>query len=140
MIYFSKIKSILIQILRVLQAFVEVHTAKVFWLSLGENCLTDNILQRHGVKSFSTPFSHSRSNIDDALMLERNNFEGLLEKMNLRYDYVGKTKVVRSTLYNTCETIYNELHMKGFEFSHHDIIASENKRKSLQRKIQRLKK
>lgn len=43
----------------------------MIWLSLGENCLSDNILSRHSLKSFSTPFSHARSNIDYALELEK---------------------------------------------------------------------
>ncbi|MFJ5369320.1 DUF1796 family putative cysteine peptidase, partial [Bosea sp. CER48] len=39
------------------------------WLSLGENCLPDNILERNGLKMFSTPFSHGRSNIEYAIQL-----------------------------------------------------------------------
>ena len=42
----------------------------MYWLSLGENCLPDNVLQRHGRKTLSTVFSSGRSNIDYAVSLE----------------------------------------------------------------------
>lgn len=112
--------------------------SKYIWLSLGENCLTDNILQRHGLKSFATPFSHGRSNIDYILNLERRNYVGLLDKQNLHYEDLNDKKVVRSTLINSCDNIYHELHMNGFEFTHHDVIKSEEARISIQRKIDRL--
>lgn len=115
-----------------------LHTSKALWLSLGENCLTDSILQRYGIKSFSTLYSHGRSNIDYALFLEKNDYKDILNIENLRYDNIGKDKVVRSTLANSCDAIFSELHMNGFEFTHHNVIDSEKDKESAKRKIQRM--
>lgn len=119
---------------------IKLYMAPTLWLSLGENCLSDNILHRHGKKSFSTPYSHGRSNLDYAISLEKMNYSGLLDKENLKYDHVGKSSVVRSTLFNKSDDIFSYLHINGFEFTHHDILSSDKERESLQRKIQRLNK
>lgn len=113
-------------------------TYATMWLSLGENCLTDNILSRHGLKSFSTPYSHGRSNIDYALFLEANAYNTFLDKTNLIYDTLGGKKVVRSKIPDQCDPIFDLSHMKGFEFTHHDIISSVDARQSMERKVSRL--
>jgi hypothetical protein len=100
--------------------------------------LTDNILQRHSLKSFSSPYSHGRSNLDYAIFLESTNYEGLLNKENLEIGFVGKSRVVRSKIVTKCDEIYHFLHKNGFEFTHHDIINNDKDRKSLIRKINRL--
>ncbi|WP_080745970.1 DUF1796 family putative cysteine peptidase [Comamonas thiooxydans] len=110
----------------------------MLWLSLGENCLTDDILSRYGKKSFSTPYSPCRSNIEYALNLERLNYHGLLDSENLKVEDNWGKKVVRSKLVSTCEAVYYPAHMAGFEFTHHDPLNSEKDRISFQRKIQRL--
>jgi len=110
----------------------------IIWLSLGENCLPDDVLSRHGRKSFSTPFSSGRTNIDYALELEAKNYDGLLIKSNLQYFDAWSTKVVRSTLINQSEDIYDASCMKGFEFTHHDPIASQKDLESLTRKVERM--
>lgn len=51
----------------------------MLWLSLGENCLSDAILKRHGLKSFSTPFSLCRSNVDVVNQATEQSFTGLLD-------------------------------------------------------------
>ena len=109
-------------------------------LSFGENCLTDNILSRNGIKSFSTPFSHGRSNIDYILDLEKNRYKGLLDKKNLEYQKLedNKNETVRSIRYNKCSNIYHDLHSLGFEFTHHDVINNIKHKNSLDRKIERL--
>lgn len=117
---------------------IKLKFSKSLWLSLGENCLTDNILARHNFKSFSSPYSHGRSNLDYAISLEEKKYESLLEPENLKYDYVGDARVVRSTIVNQSDAIYHELHMNGFEFTHHDVKESDKQRKSLERKISRL--
>jgi len=115
----------------------KVNFSEVLWLSLGENCLPDDILNRHGLKGFSTPYSNGRSNLDYALNLEKINYSGLIQIENLAYGISDKKKVVRSTLINQCDPIYNEMHMRGFEMTHHDIIGSDKARESFERKIQR---
>lgn len=113
--------------------------SNTYYLSIGENCLTDNVLDRFHLKSFSTPYSHGRSNLDYAIHLEAENYSNLLNSEFLYYDYVGSIKVVRNRRYLNAEPIYNELHLNGFEFTHHDVIANENHRRSLERKVERMK-
>lgn len=118
--------------------FININFSKNLWLSLGENCLTDGILQRHGLKSFSTPYSNGRSNLDYALALEKMNYNGYLDRKDLKYDYVNNEKVVRSSLINQSDNIYFTPHMSGFEFTHHDVIQSGKARKNLKRKADRI--
>ncbi|MFD1551439.1 hypothetical protein DNU06_13445 [Putridiphycobacter roseus] len=108
------------------------------YLSIGENCLTDNILDRHNLKSFSTPYSHGRSNLDYAIKLEKDNYQNLLSTEHLFYDYVGENKVVRNKHYSQSDDIYVEIHQNGFEFTHHDVMNNEPQRKSYERKILRM--
>lgn len=125
------------RLLEKVQLTKKVDFSEVLWLSLGENCLPDNILHRHGLKSFSTVYSHGRSNIDYALALEKNNYDGLLDPAHLAHGISEKKQVVRSTLFNQSDGIYNEMHMRGFEMTHHDVIDSEKDRDTFFRKISR---
>jgi hypothetical protein len=109
-----------------------------YYVSIGENCLTDNILDRFNIKSFSTPYSHGRSNIDYAIHLESEKYQNLLNPEFLYYDYVGETKVVRNKHYSKSDKIYSSLHLNGFEFTHHDVINNKNQRESYERKILRM--
>lgn len=121
-----------------LTSAVKTAFTKNLWISLGENCLTDNILQRHNLKSFSTPYSHGRSNIDYAIQLEHLKYLGLLDSANLKHESLDGKNVVRSTLINSCDDIYHQLQMNGFEFTHHDILKSVSAKKSLERKVGKL--
>jgi len=112
--------------------------SNTYYLSIGENCLTDNILDRFKIKSFSTPYSHGRSNLDYVIELEKESYSNLLKPEYLYYDYVGDTKVVRNNYYSKSESIYNELHKNGFEFTHHDVLNNDAQRKSYERKIARM--
>ncbi|WP_299123551.1 DUF1796 family putative cysteine peptidase [uncultured Winogradskyella sp.] len=117
---------------------IKKKLSSTYYISIGENCLTDNVLDRHNVKSFSTPYSHGRSNLDYAIKLERDNYKNLLKSEYLYYDFVGETKVVRNKYYSESENIYNEIHQNGFEFTHHDVIENELARTSYERKILRM--
>ncbi len=108
------------------------------YISIGENCLTDNILDRFNIKSFSTPYSHGRSNIEYAIHLEKERYRNLLTYEYLYYDYVGETKVVRNRHYSQSDETYNKLHVNGFEFTHHDVINNDTHRKSYERKVLRM--
>lgn len=121
-----------------LRIFININFSENLWLSLGENCLSDGILQRHNLKSFSTPYSNGRSNLDYALALEKINYIGYLDKTNLFYDSVNDEKVVKSSLIKNSDNIYFTPHMSGFEFTHHDVINSENAIKNLKRKTTRI--
>ncbi len=108
-------------------------------LSLGENCLTDNILSRHGKKSLSTPYSHSRSNLEYAIKLERENYKYLLQKENIRKFNLKDQIVLRNSSNFRSSDIFSELHKNGFEFTHHDVLYNQEHRKSYERKIKRIK-
>lgn len=111
----------------------------MIWLSLGENCLPDDILKRNGLKSFSTPYSHSRTNIDYALALESADYEGLLEVKSLERSDAWGTPVIRSRTYNKSDNIFEASVSKGFEFTHHDVLQDVDSQASYVRKIERLK-
>ncbi|MGV8947463.1 MAG: DUF1796 family putative cysteine peptidase [Lutibacter sp.] len=116
---------------------MSLKISKTFWLSLGENCLSDSILERHGLRTFSTVYSNGRSNIDYALFLEKNNYQKLLKTENLKYDFFKGVKVVRSTSVVDCDPIFLDLQMNGFEFTHHDVIGNKKHIESCRRKIER---
>lgn len=132
----NKIKKVLVTNRRKLK----LYFTKTCYLSLGENCLTDNILKRYGIKSFSTIYSNGRSNIEYAIHLEKESYQHLLNQKYLYFDYVNVKKVVRNNHYSKSLNIYHHLHQNGFEFTHHDVITDENAQESAKRKIIRLKK
>ncbi|MCS2162827.1 papain-like cysteine peptidase [Scandinavium sp. H11S7] len=109
----------------------------VIWISLGENCLADDILRRHNKKSFSSVFSSGRSNIEYILQMERDNYLNLLKKDNLKHFPDGQHSVVRSTYYNSCIGNYSPRHMLGFEFSHHDPLNVKEDNRAFSRRIAR---
>lgn len=113
--------------------------SNIHYLSIGENCLTQDILRRHQLKSFSTPYSNGRSNLDYAISLEKEKYSNLLKPEHLFYDYIGELKVVRNKHYSNPDNIYNEQHQNSFEFTHHDVINNGTHKKSLERKILRMK-
>ena len=112
----------------------------MLWLSLGENGLADEILQRHGRKSFNTPYSFCRSNVDHALQLERDGYEQLLDPTQLTAVEVKGQRVVRSRSVVACAPVFSAEHSRGFEFTHHDPGTSEQDRQTLRRRIDRLNK
>ncbi len=108
------------------------------YLSFGENCLTDNILSRYHIKSYSTPYSSGRSNIEYILQLEKNRFKDFLNTEYMNYAFVDNVKVVRLNLYKEISNEYADLHMNGFEFTHHDVIGDSKLRETFERRFQRL--
>lgn len=111
----------------------------MLYLSLGENCLPDNILDRYSLKSFSTPFSHGRSNIDYALQLENDNYNLLLKPAFLRHEELGGQQVTKNFRFEQCDDIFDKSVARGFEFTHHNVISNEEARKSYLRKVIRMK-
>lgn len=107
-------------------------------VSFGENCLTDNILKRHGLKSFSTPYANCRSNIEYILQIERDRFSDLLNPEYLSWEYAGDKKVLRSSNYRKLQNFYDAMHMCGYEFTHYDVINNKAHRDAVQRRCDRL--
>ena len=95
------------------------------YLSFGENCLTDNILTRYGLKSFTTPFSYCRSNIEYVLDFERNNYENFISGKFLKYGALKEKPVARLNTNIILENNYHHLHLHGIEFTNHDVIKNQ---------------
>ncbi len=111
----------------------------MLWLSLGENCLADWVLQRHRLKSFATPFSHGRSNIDYILALEANAYRGVLDKAHLFKTVLADgMRVVKSNTYTFCDDIFAPGVSSMLEFTHHDVLDNPDHAFALQKRIQRL--
>jgi hypothetical protein len=114
-----------------------MNNNNITWLSLGENCLPDDILKRHNLKSYSSPYAPCRSNIDYVIQAEQENLANLLnpEYFFTKTEY-GK-EVLRSNIYS-CETeIYCPSVSSGFEFTHHDVLNDKVHVESFERKIER---
>lgn len=125
-------------ILKFVNRIIKPGVSKIYWLSLGENCLSDDILKRYHLKSFSTPFSNVQTNLDYDLLLESIRYQGFLDKENLVYEQQPVKRFVRSKIINKCDNIYVHYHMKGFGTSHFDLINSEEDRLIFDRKIKRM--
>ncbi len=108
------------------------------FVSFGENCLTDHILKRHGLKSFSTPYANCRSNIEYILQLERDAFSDLINPEYLHWQEAGSLKVLRSSKYQDHQNYYDPAHMRGYEFTHYDVINNTAHREAVQRRCDRL--
>lgn len=108
-------------ILNKLQMMVKSLDKNVVF-SIGENCLADEILSRNNLKSFSSPYSSGRSNIEYVLMIEKEDFIDFLNKAYLEYEYFNDKRVVRNKKYVCVENQYNTSVTNGFEFTHHDVF------------------
>ncbi len=108
------------------------------YLSLGENCLSDGVLKRHGLKSFATPYSHGRSNIEYILQMESDGFAKLIDNESNSYETQYGSPVVRSKFYAKAINKYEKSCSNGFEFTHHDVIENEQHREAFARRIDRL--
>ena len=110
-------------------------------MEIGENSLPDRILERHGLKSFTTPYSRSKSNIDYAITLEKSNYVDLLTPGMLYYSYSDESdsskKTVRSKIITDCDDIFSDAHQKGFEFSK-DVIKNKKHYQTVKSAINRL--
>jgi hypothetical protein len=111
--------------------------ADTLWVSMGENCLPDDILRRHNRKSFSTVFSSGRSNIEYILQMEYDNYTNLLKKDYLVQCPDGTNSVIRSTYYKKCNDKYSPRHMLGFEFTHHNPLKVREDNRAFKRRISR---
>lgn len=108
------------------------------YVSFGENCLTDDILKRYKLKSFSTPFSSGRSNIEYILQIEKDNYTNFLNTEYMRYEPLNDKDMLRLKFYNKISNQYDTLSMNGFEFTHHDVMADPVMMEKLQRRCNRL--
>ncbi|MCC6600944.1 MAG: hypothetical protein IT223_09760 [Crocinitomicaceae bacterium] len=117
---------------------IALASGKTLYVSFGENCLPDNILDRHKLKLLTTPFSHGRSNVEYILQLEKDQYKDLLNPSFLRHEFLEGKEVSRLKKYMALQNSYHELHTNGFEFTHHDVIRSESVRLKMKERLAEL--
>ena len=105
---------------------------------VGENCLADRILGRYGLKSFSSPCSSGRSNIEYVLAFEKEEFRDFLNPEFLRYGFFEGRKAVQNRKYVEVSNAYRPSVTNGFELPHHDVIGDRRQYKALKRRCERL--
>jgi hypothetical protein len=114
-------------------------TKETVFCSIGENCLGQGVLDRKNLNTIITPFSWGRSNVDYVLELIGEDFANLLNSDFLEYrDVLGKP-CVKNVKYECAADIFDPSVSLGFEFTHHDVIASLEVKHSILRKIQRFR-
>lgn len=109
------------------------------FISLGENCLPDDVLSYLGLKNESYPFGGGRFNIEYIIQLIETDFEDLLNPDFLVWGQTVAKEVVRNNKYTYQNNIYSDTVTLGFEFTHHNVFE-EAPRRSFVRKIERFKK
>lgn len=107
-------------------------------ISFGENCLTDDILKRYNIKSYSTPYSPCRSNIEYILQIEEDSFRDFLNPEYIKFEKLDNKLVLRLAKYDHIENTYYDLCMNGFEFTHHDVVNNQNHYEAFKRRYLKL--
>lgn len=116
----------------------KLYFARTIYVSFGENCLTDNILERHNLKLLTTPYSHGRTNIEYILQLEEDGYKDFLNLQHLRYEPLNNQKVPRLKKYNTLRNRYHNSQENGFEFTHHDVIGNKAVRQKFYKRVEKM--
>lgn len=117
---------------------LRIRLQEKLYLSFGENCLPDNILDRHGLKSFATPFSHGQSNVEYILNLERDKYKYFMDPGSMQYRTLGNKEVPVLMKYREINNDYFRFQKDGVEFTHHDVIKNAGLRTSMTRRVERL--
>lgn len=108
------------------------------YVSIGENCLVDELLKKVMLKAESYPFGSGRFNIDYITSVVQEDFKNLLLTENLKYETVDGKQVVKNTFYKTKNDIFCPTVSSDYEFTHHDVLNEKDKQ-SIERKIARFK-
>jgi hypothetical protein len=96
------------------------------WLSIGENCLTIDILRRLKLNSPSTLYSSGRCNIIHLIGLEEINYEGVLNLKNITRGLTyGEKEVSLSTMINDDSGVFQQGPNNMIEFTHVDPLHPE---------------
>lgn len=102
------------------------------WVSLGENCLTQSIIERNKKNTIRSPFSFCVSNIDYGLHLEGTNYQDLLSAHNL---YLKNGKYMSKM--PKCDPIFWPAGGGDFDLRHFDL-KRQSTISGLHRKIRRM--
>lgn len=109
------------------------------WISFGENCLTQTLINHIGLDTEYTPFTFTRTNTDYILDFERNGYDRLKDNDNFtsRPEYYWQTSLIEEI--DTGETFIGV--SRVFAFGHHyDILSNKDDREKIDRRIDRMSK
>lgn len=107
------------------------------FVSIGENCLCQEVIRRHELNTAVGPFSWARGNIDYVIQLVQENFIDFLNpKFLIHREMWGKSPST-NIKYKCKPGIYERSVCNGFEFTHKDVIASEEAATNTARKTSR---
>ena len=112
--------------------------SKITYISLGENCLIDEILKDFKLRKETFPFGSGRFNIEYISAICHEGFEHFLDDQHLQYAIVENIQVVKNTYYAHQDDIYESTVCDHVEFTHHDVLQPSIK-DSMQRKVERFK-
>jgi hypothetical protein len=108
------------------------------FVSLGENCLIDEILKDSNLRTATYPFGSGRFNIEYILGICKEEFRHFLDDQFLYYATVENKIVVKNNFYKCKHNIYEPSVCHDVEFTHHDVFKP-NVKESFLRKIERFK-
>ena len=111
---------------------------KIF-ISIGENCLSQGILDRKNIKSVLNPFSWTRSNIDYVSQIVSENFNNFLNSKFLQKEYRENNYTAINLKYTCQNGIFENSVSNYFEFTHHNVVDSIDCLESYIRKVVRFK-
>ena len=96
------------------------------WLSIGENCLTIDILRRLELNSPSTLYSSGRSNIIHLIGLEEIDYKGVLSLKNITRGLTyGEKEVSLSTMISDNSGVFQQGPNEMIEFTNIDPLHPE---------------
>lgn len=107
--------------------------------SIGENCLGQGVLDRFELPSIVSPFSWGRSNIDYVQSIVDEDFVDFLNPAFLCYRERYQKRLLTNWKYKCTEGLFEPSVSQEFEFTHHDVLASDEARASMQRKVDRFR-
>jgi hypothetical protein len=108
-------------------------------ISIGENCLTQNILNKYGLGGEHSCFSSCRSNIELITKIIDDDFKNFTNLDFIKFEKINNSfNGGRNIFYKNDSDIFCPTVFNGFEFTHHDIRNVKQK-DSVLRKIQRFK-
>ncbi len=115
-----------------------MRTRELTFVSLGENCLIDEILKDLKLRTATHPFGSGRFNIEYITEICKEEFEHFLDDQFLYYATVENKIVVKNNFYKCKHNIYESSVCHDVEFTHHDVFKP-NVKESFLRKIERFK-
>lgn len=112
--------------------------AAVTYVSLGENCLIDEILKDFHLRKETYPFGSGRFNIEYIRQICEEDLAHFLDPNFLRYAEVEGIQVVKNDYYTFENDIYESTVCDAVEFTHHNVLDPKV-RESVQRKVERFR-